>query len=596
MMTSNVKNAFLAFGLIALVLIFTPRYLKWLSPQPEVPPQQTGEILPGGAFERSIMEPRGLAAPVAPTQASKRSQETLPVPQWEERVVTIETPLYRAEVSSRGGGHLQTFELKNYRSGQGIGQVQLIPPTLLDATLRISYINLDGDSVYLVDNFEVMEAPRTEVVQLPEGEISLRYRYTFDSGASVTKRITFQADSYTLPVEISWEYPELEIGPSALEYEVSWPLGLLPAEKKIKEDETYGKVYVYQGGELEDQGTAGNGRVKREVFKGNTNWVAQRNKYFTAALIADPDHPGVYGAYSAEAVPIRADGNGPETLTRYHMSIGYQAGQTVAMTVYLGPLSYFIIKDLEVDLERIMNFGFALIRPISKFVLYSLVFLHKYIPNYGVVLILFALAVRVVTNPLTKKSSYSTQKMQMVQPQVKELQAKYKGNPQKLNKEMMALWKAEGVNPLGGCLPILIQMPLLWALFIVFRTTIELRGAPFALWITDLSAPDVIFTLPFSIPLYGDGVTVLALIMGVTMFVQQKLSGAASNPQQKPMMYMMTGMFFLIFNQFPSGLNLYYAFSNILAIVQQRRIHKSLMLSQPSPAPKKGPKKAKLAT
>ncbi|MCH7860027.1 MAG: membrane protein insertase YidC [Candidatus Marinimicrobia bacterium] len=278
------------------------------------------------------------------------------------------------------------------------------------------------------------------------------------------------------------------------------------------------------------------------------------------------------------------------------MAIGYQAGPTVAMTVYLGPLSYFIIKDLEVDLERIMNFGFALIRPISKFVLYSLVFLHKYIPNYGVVLILFALAVRIVTNPLTKKSSYSTQKMQMVQPQVKELQAKYKGNPQKLNKEMMALWKAEGVNPLGGCLPILIQMPLLWALFVIFRTTIELRGAPFALWITDLSAPDVIFTLPFSIWLYGDGVTVLALIMGVTMFVQQKLSGAASNPQQKPMMYMMTGMFFLIFNQFPSGLNLYYAFSNILGIVQQRRIHKSLMLSQPSPAPKKGHKKAKLAT
>lgn len=597
-MMSDPKRAFLAFALIALVLIFTPRYLDYLAPEPKAPPQETEEVLPdvGIERERSFTESLGLAAPASPAPAPMSTRPNLAAPQWKERVVTIETPLYRAEVSSRGGGHLQTFELKNYKSGQGLGQVQLIPPTIHDATLRISYVNLDGDSVYLVDNFEVLDAPRGAVIQLPEGELTLSYRYTFVSGASVTKRITFQADTYTMPLEILWDHPELEIGPSTLEFEVSWPLGLLPAEKKIREDETYGKVYVYQGGELADQGTAGKGRVNREVLKGDTDWVAQRNKYFTAAFIADPDHPGVYGAYSAEARPIRADGNGPETLTRYQMAIGYQARQTVAMTVYLGPLSYFIIKDLEVDLERIMNFGFALIRPISKFVLYTLVFLHNYVPNYGVVLILFALAIRIVTNPLTKKSSYSTQKMQMVQPQVKELQAKYKGNPQKLNKEMMALWKAEGVNPLGGCLPILIQMPLLWALFVVFRSTIELRGAPFALWITDLSAPDVIFTLPFSLPLYGDGVTVLALIMGITMFVQQKLSGAASNPQQKPMMYMMTGMFFLIFNQFPSGLNLYYAFSNILAIVQQRRIHKSLVQSQPSPALKKGPMKAKPAT
>ncbi len=597
-MMSNAKNAFLAFGLIALVLILTPRYLEWLAPQPEASPQGTEEVLPDVAFERSLTAPQGLTAPAAPAPAPVRARQDRAAPQQSEVVVSIETPLYRAEVSSRGGGHLQTFELKNYESGQGSGQVQLIPPTIHDATLRISYINLDGDSVHLVDNFEVLDAPRGTAVQLPEGELTLSYRYTFVSGASVTKRITFQADSYTLPIEISWDRPELEIGPSSLEFEVSWPLGLLPAEKMIKEDETYGKVYVYQGGELADQGAARKGRVNRETLKGNTDWVAQRNKYFAAALIADPNQPGVYGAYSAEAVPIQAAGNGPETLTRYQMALGYQARQPVAMTVYVGPLSYAIIKDLEVDLERIMNFGFALIRPISKFVLYTLVFLHNYVPNYGVVLILFAIAIRIVTNPLTKKSSYSTQKMQMVQPKVKELQAKYKGNPQKLNQEMMALWKAEGVNPLGGCLPILIQMPLLWALFIIFRSTIELRGEPFVLWITDLSAPDVIFTLPFSLPLYGDGVTVLALIMGITMFVQQRLSGAASNPQQKPMMYMMTGMFFLIFNQFPSGLNLYYAFSNILGIVQQRRIHNSLMLSQPAPAPvlKKGPKKAKPAS
>ena len=263
------------------------------------------------------------------------------------------------------------------------------------------------------------------------------------------------------------------------------------------------------------------------------------------------------------------------------------------LTLYMGPLSYSEIKGMDVEMERIMNFGFALIRPFSKGILWMLVALHNYIPNYGVILILFALGVRILTNPLTKKSATSTQKMQLIQPRITELQAKYKGNPQKLNQEMMALWRAEGVNPLGGCLPILIQLPLLWAFFIVFRTTIELRGQPFIWWVKDLSVPDVVFTLPFSIPLYGDGVTVLALIMGVTMFFQQKISGAGNNPQQKPMMYMMTGMFFLLFNRFPSGLNLYYAFSNFLAILQQRNIRKSLEPSGPAvnPAPvKKSPK------
>ena len=270
------------------------------------------------------------------------------------------------------------------------------------------------------------------------------------------------------------------------------------------------------------------------------------------------------------------------------MALGYDAGSPVKLNLYLGPLSYFIISDLEVGLEQIMNLGFSLIRPISKLVLYSLVYLHEVIPNYGVVLIIFAIVIRVVTNPLTKKSFTSTQKMQLVQPRVNELQEKDKGNSRKTNQGMTARWKREGVTPLGGCLPILIQMPLLWALFIVFRTTIELRGQPFIWWITDLSSPDVIFNLPFSLPLYGQGVTVLALIMGITMFLQQKLSGAASNPQQKPMMYMMSIFFFLIFNQFPSGLNLYYAFSNFLAIRQQRAISKHLAVPIAGPAKTKG--------
>ena len=196
--------------------------------------------------------------------------------------------------------------------------------------------------------------------------------------------------------------------------------------------------------------------------------------------------------------------------------------------------------------------------------------INVWIPNYGLVLILFSVLVKIVVFPLTKKSYQSSKEMQALQPEIAKLKEKYKNNPQKLNKATIGLYKERGVNPLGGCLPILIQMPLLISLFQVFRSTIELRGAHFVGWITDLSAPDVVFRLPFSVPLYGDGVAILPLIMGVTMFIQQKMMPTQASGQQVFMSYFMTGFFVLLFNGFPSGLNLYYTLFNVLTILQQK--------------------------
>jgi YidC/Oxa1 family membrane protein insertase len=260
------------------------------------------------------------------------------------------------------------------------------------------------------------------------------------------------------------------------------------------------------------------------------------------------------------------------------MGIGYYSTvSNISGSLYIGPLDIDHIAATGTSLDKTMNLGFALIRPISKAVLWFLKFLHNtFNLNYGIVLILFALIVRVVTGPLTKKSFQSSQKMQAVQPKIKKMQAKYKDNPQKLNKEMMGFYKKEGVNPLGGCLPMLLQMPLLWALFVVFRSTIEFRGASFVFWIKDLSQPDAIFSLPFSIPIYGAHVAILPIIMGLSMFMTQKLSMATMDKSQRPMMYFMSAFFFLLFNSFPSGLNLYYTVYNILSYFQQRSIRQSL--------------------
>ena len=198
-------------------------------------------------------------------------------------------------------------------------------------------------------------------------------------------------------------------------------------------------------------------------------------------------------------------------------------------------------------------------------------FLYGFIPNYGYVLLLFSVLIKILVYPLTSKSLNSTRKMQAIQPLLNELREKHKNDQRKFAQAQMDLFKEHGVNPLSGCVPVLLQMPLLFALFTVFRSSIELRGAPFMLWIQDLSRPDIVFDLGFSIPLYGSGVAILPLLMGITMFVQMKSAPTGQGPgQQKFMLYFMNGFFILIFNQFPSGLVLYYTLFNVLTIAQQK--------------------------
>ena len=223
-----------------------------------------------------------------------------------------------------------------------------------------------------------------------------------------------------------------------------------------------------------------------------------------------------------------------------------------------------------------MNFGWSIIKPFSRFVLWTIKSLHNSLGlNYGLVLIVIALLMRFVTGPLTRKSYESSAKMKVVAPLQKKIQEKYKGDPQKLQQEMGKLWKEHGVNPVSGCLPMLVQWPILMSFFIVFRSTIEFRGAPFFAWIQDLSQPDYIFSLPFEIPLYGGAVAVLPVLMGISMFLTMRITMQSSDDTQKTFMYFMNGFFILIFNSFPSGLTLYYTIFNFLSYQQQISIKNS---------------------
>jgi YidC/Oxa1 family membrane protein insertase len=223
------------------------------------------------------------------------------------------------------------------------------------------------------------------------------------------------------------------------------------------------------------------------------------------------------------------------------------------------PKEYDLLQDIDAGVEQTLHFG--LFSPISVFFLKALRWIYGIVGNYGLAIILLTLGIRILLFPLMHTSTVSMRKMAKVQPKVKEIQAKYKkkkNDPQaraKMNQEMMALYKEEGVNPMAGCLPLLIQLPLLWALYRLFLNAIELRHAPFILWITDLSAKDPLYVTP--------------ILMTATMWLQQRLAPQAGDPQQQRLMRMMPLIFGIMFLQFPSGLVLYWLANNVITIIQQ---------------------------
>lgn len=544
------RNTLLAFFLIALVLLFTPKYMEIFYPPAEetvdsVPPSRNSKN-PSENLEKTSVKSKVLNAPSLPFSSESGTIEKLS---------TIETSLYKAVVSSRGGGTIKAFFVSNYLGSDSL-PVNVVNEALSYQNLLVSIKDLDGNPVDLSGPWL---SKNTSSYQSIKNEETLEYSLEVAPGVFIKKSLVFKPDDYSILVKIHSEDIKNVIHRDML---FSWGGGLSSTEKDTKDDKTYFNSYVYQGGELEELKTK-MGEEEKKSFNGETSWCAIRTKYFVAALI--PETPT-----DIRSASLIGAGDSLET---HKMSFVLDPHNQNSFVLYLGPLEYDRIKSLGAHVDEIMDFGWAFIRPISKGVLYALTRMHEHIPNYGFVLIVFSFLVKVLVFPLTKKSYQSTAAMQKIQPQVNSLREKYKNNPQKLNQATMKLYKERGVNPLGGCLPMLLQMPLLFALFIVFRTTIELRNEPFVFWIKDLSSPDVIFSLPFSIPIYGSNVAFLPILMVISTFIQQKMmSGGVQQPQQKMMQYFMTGFFFLIFNTFPSGLNLYYTLFNVLTIAQQKLI------------------------
>jgi len=300
---------------------------------------------------------------------------------------------------------------------------------------------------------------------------------------------------------------------------------------------------------------------QNQTYTSSFKWVAIGNKYFVFLVLNNGQ---------IDRVDTKKEGS--ENLIGVYLSsnLNLEPGQkkTLSFDFYIGPKLYSKLAKLGYGLENVIDFGFF--SSLSKLAFFSLKYFYNITKNYGIAIIILTIIIQLITLPLTLKSYKSAKQMKILQPKIKELQIKYKNDPKRLNAEIMYLYKSQKVNPLGGCLPMLIQLPIFWALFTTLRNTYELKKAPFLLWINDLSSPDLLFNLA------GIPVRILPLLMGISMFVQQKLTGSSSDPSQKTFTYLMPAMFTVIFWNFPSGLVLYWFTNSVLSIGIQ-----SIILRQP---------------
>ena len=543
------RKTLTGFILIGAILLLWPSYLELISPSEEKPENKS---LP----DTSLVEKY--------TQAPNSSySETENTPDQESRSFTIDGGSYVAKINNSAGGSFLSFDLKKHLK-RGESSLDLID-NINKNNLLVSFINQSGEVVVLKNNWSVVSGAS---VTLSEASNKAKIIFKTDyMGRAITKELTFYHNSYEVDVSVGLrEIKDLTLDEK---YMLSWSGGL--PEHEGSQDGMFMEGLVSQAGSIESF------RVGSASFFGssNTKNISEENKKY----VGQADFAGYRTKYfGVFFVPQKSD---VVEIAKYPTEL--RAGVDINITqdinleknkLYLGPLDYSSIESLNVGLEEKI-LGWQWLSSVSWLVYSVMIFLFSLIPNYGVVVVLFAILIKLVTYPLMAKQLRSSKKMQEISPIMNKIKTKYKNNPTLQQQKMAALFQEHKINPLAGCLPLLIQMPVLMSVFMVFRNTIEFRGESFFLWINDLSAADTLLYLG-EIP-----INILPFLMSASMYYTMKLSSAnqpaggdpAQEATQQMMKYMFPGMMFFLFYSFPSGLNLYYLCFNVMQIAQQKIIN-----------------------
>ena len=573
------KQTTIAFILIGAILVL---WLYISAPDPKQQPKQKSQTTQTQDTIDSVPKD-SIVLPKKSTVEEKSEKPAFINSDTPEEFIVIETQLARIELSNKGGNFKKVFlsKFKNWYSANIKGttnynaDVQLINYSK-GGSYDITFVSTDGKGINTKDITFTSDI-KSKIYKLKNNDsLTVNYSFELAPGQILTKTYTFFGDKYEINSTISFNGFNNLISNNT--YDLVWSNGIRSVEKNSVDEANYSNASVYYGDEQVIVNATSAGEKEVKEFRGRIDWLTVRNKYFAAIIIPD-DPKKVEGAYiEGTHEAVGKDGIHETYNARLTLPFQNKSVEKQSFTVYIGPVDYKELKAYGRNLVKIVDFGsfFGLkfiVRPIAEYILLPLFqFINSFIPNYGIVLIIFSIIIKIVVYPLTKSSYQSMKKMQALQPKITELKEKFKDDPQKMNKETMKLYSTYGINPAGGCLPMLLQMPIFVALWGMFQSAIDLRQQPFVGWITDLSQPDVIFHLGYKLPIVGiQEISGLALLMGITTFIQQKMT--VKDPKQQALVYMMPIMLTLLFMSFPSGLNLYYFMFNVLSIAQQYYIN-----------------------
>jgi len=523
---------------LALVMLYQYLFVK------PVAVQKSAEPVSQEATVSSPEKPGEAAGPETPIRQRtlvKREETVLP-----GRDITVDTPLYTAVFSTRGGA-LRSLKLKNYRTVTGPEGVEV---EMVSLKGEMTYPLTTGfiDSTVETDPNVLFEADR-ERLTLSENRDpgKLTFSWTYPGEIKIEKVYTFHPDRYLFDLDFTIQ--NLSDGVIRQTGFISWNQYVDPN----REQDTYGfdgPVYSFK----EKVDTLAVKKIKTPVTVGpDVSWGGYESKYFMAALISQQP--------SLTSLVLSKDGGnvvsvnleGPRNV------VPPQQAGSFRYSLYVGPKDHGILKSVGVGLENAIDFG-SWIKWLALPLLTALKFIYGFVHNYGVAIIILTLFVKIIFWPLGNISYRSMKGMQKLQPKITELREKFKDDKARLNQEVMSLYKIHKVNPMSGCLPIFIQIPVFFGLYKALLYSIELRHAPFFFWISDLSAKDPLYITP--------------ILMGATMFLQQRMTPSAGNEMQQKMMMWMPVVFTFLFLNFPSGLVLYWLFNNILSIGQQYYVNR----------------------
>jgi YidC/Oxa1 family membrane protein insertase len=543
---------FIAIGLSFLVFFVWQYFFV----EPQQSPQTSDEKVQTAAEpgQTTAVEP----ATVVPPQALPTPDPDGITPQGDARKITVSTPLFKAVLSERGAV-FTSFVLKNFRETVDVDSPlkELVIPGVGQGNFGTGF---DQNSVAGMQQALFSLDTNGAEISVSQKPQSLIFTWVSPTGMSVHKKYTFSPDSYRIGLELTVN------NPSQQAFQARPYLSILhPVPQK---NQTYG----FEGPSALIDGKLHEIPIKKipdqNTFQGRITWVALQDRYFMASIIPEEELEAVMRLSLVGEGFVEARYVAPE------MVVVPGTQKSISYSLFMGPKNIRILQGLGHELSRAVNFG--MFDFIAKPGVWLLNFIYGFIPNYGVAIIILTVFTKILLWPLGNKSYKSMSEMKKLQPLMAEIREKHKDDKKKMNEEIMGLYKTYKINPVGGCLPMVAQIPIFFALYRMLYQAIELRHAPFFLWIDDLSAPDRLFEFGFSIPFMDPpyGIPVLTIIMGATMFLQQKMSPPPGDPTQAKMMMFLPIVFTVIFINFSSGLVLYWLVNNVLSIAQQYYISK----------------------